>query len=95
MANSISTPLEFKNFKKFHYTLAGRPLVIETGKVAGLANGSCLVRYGDTVVLCCATASEKPRDGIDFLPLSVDFEGGSHVPCYRPSNPSPLSQGSS
>ncbi len=74
MANSISTPLEFKNFKKFHYTLAGRPLVIETGKVAGLANGSCLVRYGDTVVLCCATASEKPRDGIDFLPLSVDFE---------------------
>ena len=74
MENSISTPLEFKNFKKFHYTLAGRPLVIETGKVAGLANGSCLVRYGDTVVLCCATASEKPRDGIDFLPLSVDFE---------------------
>ena len=74
MSNSISSPLEFKNFKKFHYTLAGRPLVIETGKVAGLANGSCLVRYGDTVVLCCATASEKPRDGIDFLPLSVDFE---------------------
>ena len=74
MENSISTPMEFKNYKKFHYTLAGRPLVIETGKVAGLANGSCLVRYGDTVVLCCATASEKPRDGIDFLPLSVDFE---------------------
>ncbi len=74
MSNSISSPLEFKNFKKFHYTLAGRPLVIETGKVAGLANGSCLVRYGETVVLCCATASEKPRDGIDFLPLSVDFE---------------------
>jgi len=74
MENSISKPLEFKNFKKFHYTLAGRPLVIETGKVAGLANGSCMVRYGDTVVLCCATASEKPRDGIDFLPLSVDFE---------------------
>ena len=74
MSNSISSPLEFKNFKKFHYTLAGRPLVIETGKVAGLANGSCMVRYGDTVVLCCATASEKPRDGIDFLPLSVDFE---------------------
>ena len=74
MSNPISSPLEFKNFKKFHYTLAGRPLVIETGKVAGLANGSCLVRYGETVVLCCATASEKPRDGIDFLPLSVDFE---------------------
>ena len=64
----------FKNFKTFHYTLAGRPLVVETGKLAGLANGSVLCRYGDTVVLCCATASEKPRDGIDFLPLSVDFD---------------------
>lgn len=64
----------FENYKVFEYTLAGRPLVIETGKLAGLANGSCLVRYGDTVVLACATASEKPRDGIDFLPLSVDFE---------------------
>ena len=74
MENQISSPMEFKNFKKFCYTLAGRPLVIETGKVAGLANGSCLVRYGETAVLCCATASEKPRDGIDFLPLSVDFD---------------------
>ena len=64
----------FKNYKTFHYTLAGRPLVVETGKLAGLANGSCLVRYGETAVLCCATASEKPRDGIDFLPLSVDFD---------------------
>ena len=69
-----SSAMEFKNHKVYEYTLAGRPLVIETGKVAGLANGSCLCRYGDTVVLCCATASEKPRDGIDFLPLSVDFE---------------------
>ena len=64
----------FENYKVFNYTFAGRPLVIETGKVAGLANGSCLVRYGDTVILACATASPKPRDGIDFLPLSVDFE---------------------
>ncbi len=64
----------FENYKVFEYTLAGRPLVIETGKLAGLANGSCLVRYGETVVLACATASEKPRDGIDFLPLSVDFD---------------------
>ena len=69
-----SSQMEFKNERKFEYTLAGRPLVIETGKVAGLANGSVLCRYGDTVVLCCATASEKPRDGIDFLPLSVDFD---------------------
>ena len=69
-----SSAMEFKNFKTFKYTLAGRPLVIETGKMAGLANGSVLVRYGETAVLCCATASEKPRDGIDFLPLSVDFD---------------------
>ncbi len=64
----------FEKFRKFEYTLAGRPLVIETGKMAGLANGSCLVRYGETSVLATATASAKPRDGIDFLPLSVDFD---------------------
>ena len=64
----------FENYKKFTYEFAGRPLVVETGKMAQLANGSCLVRYGDTSLLCCATASSKPRDGIDFLPLSVDFE---------------------
>nr|MBQ4318199.1 polyribonucleotide nucleotidyltransferase [Clostridia bacterium] len=64
----------FENFKTFTYDLAGRPLVVETGKLAGLANGSCLVRYGETAVLCCATASAAPREGIDFLPLSVDFE---------------------
>jgi len=64
----------FENYRVFEYTLAGRPLKIETGKMAGLANGSCMVRYGDTAVLCCATASARPRDGIDFLPLSVDFE---------------------
>ncbi|MBQ7337497.1 MAG: polyribonucleotide nucleotidyltransferase [Clostridia bacterium] len=69
-----SSEMQFKNHKVFHYTLAGRPLVMEFGKIAGLANGSVLVRYGDTAVLCCATASAKPRDGIDFLPLSVDFE---------------------
>ncbi len=64
----------FEKYRTFSYELAGRPLVIETGKMAGLANGSVLVRYGDTAVLCCATASERPRDGIDFLPLSIDFE---------------------
>jgi len=74
MSQTISTPMEFKNHKVFRYTFAGRPLVIESGKMAGLANGSVLVRYGDTVLLCCATASAKPRDGIDFLPLSVDYE---------------------
>ena len=74
MSQSISTPMAFKNYKVFKYTYAGRPLVIEHGKLAGLANGSVLVRYGETVILCCATASAKPRDGIDFLPLSVDYE---------------------
>ncbi len=74
MQEIISSAMEFKKHKVFHYTLAGRPLVIETGKMAGLANGSVLCRYGETAVLCCATASEKPRDGIDFLPLSVDFD---------------------
>ncbi|MBE6580454.1 MAG: polyribonucleotide nucleotidyltransferase [Ruminococcaceae bacterium] len=64
----------FKNYKTFRYTLAGRPLVVETGKMAGLANGSCLIRYGETAILCCATASVRPRDGIDFLPLSVDYD---------------------
>ena len=65
---------DFKNYRVFETEIAGRKLTVETGKMAQLANGSCLVRYGETVVLACATASEKPRDGIDFLPLSVDFE---------------------
>ncbi len=64
----------FENFKTFTYELAGRPLVIETGKIAQLAGGSCLVRYGETAVLANATMSAAPRDGIDFLPLSVDYE---------------------
>ena len=74
MSNAISSHMEFKNYKVFNYTYAGRPLVIETGKMAGLANGSVLIRYGETAILCCATASAKPRDGIDFLPLSVDYD---------------------
>ncbi len=64
----------FENYKVFETTYAGRPFVVETGKMAQLANGSCLVRYGETVILATATASKAPRDGIDFLPLSVDFE---------------------
>ena len=64
----------FDNYKTYEYELAGRKLVVESGKMAGLANGSVLVRYGETVILACATASAAPRDGIDFLPLSVDFE---------------------
>ena len=63
----------FDQFRVFEYDFAGRPLRIETGKMAGLANGACLVSYGDTVILATATASKAPRDGIDFLPLSVDY----------------------
>ena len=64
----------FENYRVFSTTLAGRKLTVETGKIAQLANGSALVRYGDTAILATATASASPRDGIDFLPLSVDFE---------------------
>ena len=61
-------------FKSYTMELAGRPLTIETGKMAELANGSCLVKYGDTAVLVNVTASKEPREGIDFFPLSVDYE---------------------
>src|SRR5574344_42202 len=61
-------------YKKFETTFAGRSLVVETGKMATLANGSCLVRYGDTAVIVNVTMSKEPREGIDFLPLSVDYE---------------------
>jgi polyribonucleotide nucleotidyltransferase len=60
--------------KQFQYNLAGRPLTVTIGKVAEQANGACLLQYGDTVVLVTATASKEPREGIDFFPLSVDFE---------------------
>ncbi|MEG2928658.1 MAG: polyribonucleotide nucleotidyltransferase [Oscillospiraceae bacterium] len=62
------------SFKVFETTFAGRKLVVETGKMCALSNGSCLVRYGDTAVLANVTMSQKPRPGIDFFPLSVDFE---------------------
>ena len=61
-------------FRQFETTVAGRKLVVETGKMAQLSNGSCIVRYGDTVVMTNVTASDKPREGVDFFPLSVDYE---------------------
>ncbi|MBE7018908.1 MAG: polyribonucleotide nucleotidyltransferase [Ruminococcaceae bacterium] len=61
-------------FRTFETTFAGRPLIVETGKMAQLANGSCLVRWGETVVMVNITASKQPREGIDFFPLSVDYE---------------------
>ena len=60
--------------KTFEMTLAGRPLKVQTGKVAKQANGAVFIQYGDTTLLCTATASDKPRDGVDFFPLSVEFE---------------------
>ncbi|MDR2589944.1 MAG: polyribonucleotide nucleotidyltransferase, partial [Oscillospiraceae bacterium] len=65
---------EFNNVKKYSMDFAGRPLTLETGKLAELSNASILVSYGKTVVLVAVTASPRPRDGIDFFPLSVDFE---------------------
>ncbi len=64
----------FDDYKVYTYDFAGRPLVIKTGKVAGLANGSVMIHYGETTVLACVTASASPREGIDFLPLSVDYD---------------------
>ena len=60
--------------KVFNFEVAGRPITVEIGQLAQLANGSALVRYGDTVVLSTTTASSQPREGIDFFPLSVDYE---------------------
>ncbi len=64
----------FENYRTFETTYAGRPLIVETGKTCGLSNGSCWVRYGETVVMANVTASPKPREGVDFFPLSVDYE---------------------
>ena len=72
--STIITKRQFPNYHKYEMDLAGRPLTLEVGKLAELANAAVMVGYGDTRVLCCATAAPRPRDGIDFFPLSVDFE---------------------
>ena len=64
----------FENYKVYETTLAGRPLKLETGMMAGLANAAVMASYGETSVLCTVTASAKPREGVDFFPLSVDYE---------------------
>ena len=75
MAYEFASRLEtFPNYRKFETTFAGRPFVVETGKMCGLSNGSAMIRYGETCVLCNVTMSDKPRDGVDFFPLSVEFE---------------------
>ena len=72
--STIITHRQFPGYRKYEMELAGRPLTLEVGKLAELANAAVMVGYGDTRVLVCATASARPRDGIDFFPLSVDFE---------------------
>ena len=72
--STIITHRQYPNYRKYEMELAGRPLTMEVGKLAELANAAVMVGYGDTRVLVCATAAPRPRDGIDFFPLSVDFE---------------------
>ena len=72
--STIITKRQFPNYHKYEMEMAGRPLTMEVGKLAELANAAVMVGYGDTRVLCCVTAAPRPRDGIDFFPLSVDFE---------------------
>ena len=72
--STIITKRQFPNYHKYTMELAGRPLTLEVGKLAELANAAVMVTYGETSVLCCGTAAARPRDGIDFFPLSVDFE---------------------
>ena len=72
--STIITHRQFPGYHKYEMELAGRPLTMEVGKLAELANAAVMVGYGDTRVLCCVTAAPRPRDGIDFFPLSVDFE---------------------
>ena len=72
--STIITHRQYPNYRKYEMELAGRPLTMEVGKLAELANAAVMVGYGDTRVLVCATAAPRPRDGIDFFPLGVDFE---------------------
>ena len=72
--STIISQKTFPNYRKYEMDLAGRPFSIEVGKVAELANAAAMVKYGETTVMVAVTASPRPRDGVDFFPLSVDFE---------------------
>ena len=82
---------EFTNHKVYKTEVAGRPLTIDVGKVAELASASAMVKYGDTTVMVAVTVSPRPRDGIDFFPLSVEFEeklyGGPPLSARRAGQP--------
>mgnify|MGYP000564966893 CR=1 FL=1 len=70
----ISVKENFDNFKVYETTLAGRPFKVEMGKMCGLSNASALIRYGETCVMCNVVMSPKPREGVDFFPLNVEYE---------------------
>ena len=72
MYNGTFSENKEKTFKTYSMELGGRTLSVDVGRVSAQANGAALMHYGDTTVLCTATASDKPRDGIDFFPLSVE-----------------------
>ncbi len=86
--NSFMT---FDKYRVFETEFAGRPLKVETGKMTQLANGACLVSYGDTVVHVAVTASPKPREGVDFFPLSVVTSRERADPPSTLSSPAVLS----
>ena len=85
----IITHKEFPNYKKYEIMYEGRPLSMEVGKLAELCNSAVLVKYGETTVLVTCTASARPKDGIDYFPLSVDFmpnyDGSLQEPVVLPS----------
>ena len=100
----ITTHKQFPNYKRYEIEYEGRPLVMETGKLAELCNSAVLVSYGETTVLVTCTASARPKDGVDYFPLSVDFNEKLYAvdmnswavsACYPQSTFYPLSDGPS
>ena len=79
-------------YKSYSMELAGRTLTVDIGRVAKQANGAALMHYGDTTVLATATASKEPREGIDFFPLSVEYEEKMYA-CLLYTSPSPRDRG--
>ena len=75
----------FENFKVYETTLAGRPFKVEMGKMCGLSNASALIRYGETCVMCNVVMSPKPREGVDFFPLNVEYEESSTPQAASPA----------
>lgn len=81
----ITTHKQFPNYKRYEIEYEGRPLVMETGKLAELCNSAVLVSYGETTVLVTCTASARPKDGVDYFPLSVDFNESSTPSAASPA----------